>query len=156
MKDGQELVNLICGLPILVYAGWYIFDLSRLMRASGPLKRGIPVWQEELPDDVSRFISGLHNNIIERHSFILIGPEAALVYAMPKHFGTSWPYVAYIDLTNVTPTIQYRVSLPSLIFLIPFVVTIVAIPFVFPLMLVNHLILRKAILDFVSKCMHNS
>jgi hypothetical protein len=126
------------------------------MRASGPLKRGIPIWQESLPDDISQFISGLHDNIIERHSFILISPEAALVYAMPKYFGTSWPYVGYIDLTSVTPIIQYRTSLPALIFLIPFVVTIVAIPFVFPLMLVNHLLLRKAILDFISKSMHNS
>lgn len=116
----------------------------------------IPIWQESLSDDIFRFVSGLHNNIIERRSFILISPEAALVYAMPKHFRTSWPYVGYIDLTSVTPTIQYRISLPALIFLIPFVVTIVAVPFVFALMLVNHLLLRKAILNFVSKRMHNS
>jgi hypothetical protein len=153
MKEIDWSLALICGLPSVAYFVWAYLDLVSLTRWSGKIKRGIRVWEEPIPDLTYNFLRSLREDIKDGTSFIRVGQEGAVVFAFPRRFATSIPYVGYVDFTKDVPKIQYRSTLPPLLSLIPFIISLVLLPFVAVVLIANHLVLRRAILSFIDKQM---
>jgi len=137
---------------------WGFFDLYYLMRYEGKIKRGIKVWSKPLSDDLRNYLLTLSSDVIEtkktlffetKTGFIRIENREALIYYRRPHWGTSWPYVGYVDLSEPDSVLEFRSSLPMHLILLPFIVSIVAIPFVLIFMIFNYFMESTAIINFL-------
>ncbi len=163
MSNSESLFPLIVRFGMLIFLGifiWGILDTTFLLKRTGKIKRGIKIWSEPLPATMHTFLENLTDEIIEKRKylffssvvgFILAKNGEVLIQYRRKGWGTSWPYVGYVDLRQTDPRIEYRVSLPMHLVLLPFILSIVAIPFIGVLMGVNYYMERNAILNFVHK-----
>ena len=139
---------------------WGILDLIVLMRFDGKIKRGVKIWSKPLPLGVRLYLSSLDKAVIEKRKiwffereigFIRVENNEALVRYQRPNWSTSWPYVAYIDIVSPEPVLQFRSSLPMHLFLLPFIISIVGVPFVFLIMLVNYHMESTAIENFLKQ-----
>lgn len=139
---------------------WGFFDLIFLMRYEGKIKRGIKVWSKPLSDDLRKYLLSLPSDIIEtrktlffvtKTGFIRVENQEALIYCRRPHWGTSWPYVGYVNLSEPDNVLEFRSSLPMHLFLLPFILSIVGIPFVLILMIFNYYMESTAIENFLKR-----
>ncbi len=164
MSDFESLLSSFIPFGMFIMVGifiWGVFDTTFLLKRTGNIKRGVKIWSEPLSEATRDFFENLSEDIVEERKhlflpsmvvgFIIAKNGEVLVQYRRKNWRTSWPYVGYIDLRKANLRIEYRASLPMHLFLLPFVLTIVAIPFVGLLMGVNFFQERNAILDFVHK-----
>ncbi|MFN8453103.1 MAG: hypothetical protein U0401_00265 [Anaerolineae bacterium] len=164
IPDFESLFSLFLRYGMLTLLGifvWGVIDTAFLIKRTGKIKRGIRVWSEPLSPSMRAFLEGLTEDIVEERQlffrkvkvgFIRVENGEAVIQYRRKYWSTSWPYVGYVDLRKVGP-IEYRASLPMHLCLLPFILTIVVIPFVVLLMGVNYYMERGAILGFISKRM---
>ncbi len=124
----------------------------QLTRFGGSLKRGIPIWREPLSRRMGEPLRYMRQDVETDNGFIRIEGNLRLVFAHYPLWRTSWPYVAYIDLSVRSPIIEYRTGLGGLLFLIPFFIGFA--PFVFIMMLLNHLVGRAGIRMFIARNAH--
>lgn len=150
---GTLLAILKVNLTVLV--GYYFFALMiptfvgnlRITDFKGPLKRGVPVWREDLSEDMVQALRGVHWDIENVDGFIRVDGHTRLVCARLSFYRTSWPYVGYVDLSAPRPKIEYRTPLPGLLILIPHFILFSL--FVMTMMGLNHLIERNSIRNFI-------
>jgi hypothetical protein len=133
---------------------WGIPDMILLMRFGGKIKRGIKVWSKPLSREAQQYLCSITADVIEKRKtwisdtrigFIRVDNKEVLIQYRRPHWSTSWPYIGYVDLTEPDPILQFRSSLPTHLFLLPFVLSIFAIPFVLAFMLFNYYMESTAI-----------
>ncbi len=151
----SEAVFLLLVLATLGYFVWMWVDMRRLLRYPAR-QQGVRVWQEPLEEDVALLVRTLSTDAVEPYSWVHIEDDMIHVQSRRQGWSTSWPYIATIDLRRHPSIIQYHMSLPSLLLLIPFVATIIGAPFVLVLLLINHWMERRAIYDFLRRLSTNS
>jgi hypothetical protein len=140
-----------------------IFDSFALLDYAGEIKRGFKIRSEPLSPARHAFLEGLESDVVEEAwlpwagltitGFIKVQDRQVLIQRRRADWRTSWPYVGYVDLRAETPAIEYRSSLPMHLLLLPFVLTIVAIPFIGLSMVSNYRRERDAILGFIDEQM---
>jgi hypothetical protein len=116
---------------VLVFFIWGIIDNYFLTRYVGKLNRGYTIWNQALSEEARQFLSNLKEDTGEinkvgfwrtKTSFIIRKDGEALIrYENPVQ-RTSWPIVFYINLSLADPKIEYRLSLPMLLSLLPLVI----------------------------------
>jgi hypothetical protein len=166
MPDFEFLFPLALPFGMFLLLGifvWGVIDTFFLVKRAGKIKRGIKIWSEPLPAATRVFLERLTQEIVEERTllfrpivvgFIKVENGEVLIQYRRKNWSTSWPYVGYVDLQKAIPVIEYRASLPMHLLLLPFILSIVGIPFVGLLMGVNYLMERGAILSFIRKQMN--
>jgi hypothetical protein len=155
MEDYSFLIEiLLIILAFFCFGIWYAVDSYLISRYEGKIKRGIKIWHRELPYESRQFLLNLKNDVIEyrklwfseyKSAFIRVQNDEALIFSPPEKFRSSWPYVGYVDLTSPSPELEYRASLPGLMFLISFTFIGVLI------FIVNYIFQTRAIFAFLEK-----
>ena len=139
---------------------WGFFDIRALIRYEGKIKRGFKIWSKPLSDDLKNYLSSLPRDVIEtkktwfseiKSGFIRVENREVLIYSRRPNWGTSWPYIGCVDLSEPEPVLQFRSSLPMHLFLLPFVLTGVFIPFVIGMMMLNYYMESTAIENFLRR-----
>jgi len=140
MQDNSSpFVFLLIVVVFICFGIWYGIDSYLIFRFEGKIKRGVRVWSKELSYDSQQYLLGLKSDVVEyqqllfskhKTSFIRVQNGEAIIFSTPRRFHSSWPYVGYVDLTFPNPELEYRSSLPGIIFLIPFTILGVIIFFV--------------------------
>ena len=168
MSDSGSPFQLVICSGWLLMVGvfiWGIIDLHFLLDYVGEIKRGIKIWSEPLSPARRVFLTSLTRDIVEERSlpfrpkvvgFIKLQGSRVLIQRRRAGWRTSWPCVGYVDLRKANPVIEYRSSLPMHLLLLPFVLTIVAIPVIGLILGVNYWMERGAILDFIDEQMKQS
>jgi hypothetical protein len=140
---------------------WGVIDRRRFVDY-GEIKPGFKIRDEPLSPTRLVFLESLTRDIIEESwlpsgskttSFIQVYDGQVLIRCQSAGWRTAWPYVGYVDLREENPVIEYRSSLPMHLLLLPFVLTIIAIPFIGLMMVVNYRMERGAILGFIDEQM---
>ncbi len=121
-----------------------LFILSRGARINSVIKRGIPVWREDLPNDMDDSLRYMRQDMDNDHGFIRVDGNLRLVYVRHR---TICGYVAYVDLGAQSPKIEYRAGLGEVLFLIPFLIAFSLV--IAPAMALNHFLEIDAIRDFI-------
>jgi len=137
---------------------WGFVDLIFLVRYEGKLKRGIKIWSKPLSDELRKYLSTLSQDVIETRKiwfsdrkvgFIRVENQEVLIHYRRPKWGTSWPYVGYVDLSEPESILEFRSSLPMHLFLLPFILSGVGIPFVLLVMVFNYYMESTAIESFL-------
>ena len=146
-----NLIPILLFLEIPVFI-WGIIDTTLLMRPKGKLKRGIRVWKEQLDPVMVQNLKNLQENKIVKERrifssritwFVLVEQEQRLINPDRKWFSTSWPIMGYINLRNGFDELEYRMSLPMLIVIFPFLLILIG----FVILWINFWIQRKMMLE---------
>lgn len=130
---------------------WLLVEQRRMIRFDGPLKRGVPVWEEQMEPEVERFLRRLSGDIVVEHGFIRVNGATRLLRKPNLYWWNSWPYVGYVDFNQERPSLQFRASLPALIALGLPILSVFAIPLVAAFFIVNHRVERRAMHDFIDE-----
>ena len=105
----------------LLCAFWGVVDFYFLLRHQGKMKRGIRLFQKSLPQETEQFLRSLSTDVIVKRKgfiketitgFIRVDKDERLIRA-DKRWRSTWPYVGYVDLSQPTPMLEYRSSLPA-------------------------------------------
>jgi len=101
------------------------------------MNRGVKVWSETLPEDMKRFLRRLSSDTIDEKTGTFIRKESNVVLVQYYPTKKWWwqrnagilQYVAYIDLREKEPRIQYRIPISSLPFVVLWIVIVVLFSF---------------------------
>jgi len=153
MDDTSFLVEFLAGIMIFIGFGfWFAIDSYSISKYEGKIKRGIKIWGRELPYETQQFLLNLKADVVEskkvmfsefKSAFIRVRDDEVVVFSTPRRYHSSWPYVGYVDLTSPNFELEYRGSLPGIIFLIPFTILGLII------FVVNFIIQTRAIDSFL-------
>lgn len=140
---------------------WGLIDTYMLLSKSRQkLKRGFRIAAKPLSPDVRLYLESLQENVYETKrvlfkdvtvGFILVNGRERLIQIRKEKWRTSWPYVGYVDLSQPIPMLEFRASLPTHLFLFPFIVTGFFIPFVALMMWLNYRNETKTIEKFLEQ-----
>ena len=156
MLNNSEVNNLIgislWAIGFIAFGIWYLVDTYRIGKYEGKIKRGIKVWSRKLSNNVWQPLIGLNvDKFIARSTskfpleFIRVQTDGILIYSSPKKLRSTWICIGFIDPTSPEPELEYRMSLPGLIFLVPLTV------FGMLIFLVSFINYKKAIDSFIEK-----
>lgn len=144
--------------PILFFGGF--LEVMFLIRYEGKIKRGFKVWSKPLSEDFRKYLLSLSADIVETRNNLFVKQKAGFIrvrngeilirYRRP-YWGTSWPYVGYVNLSDVEPVLEFRSSVLTHLFLAPFILTIVFIPFMGGMMLFNYYMESTAVENFLKR-----
>jgi hypothetical protein len=139
------------------------------VKFEGKIKRGIRIWSEPLPVDIERFLRNLSRSILSTRTgrFIRKQDNAVLVQASRVRSWLRiwrWPCVAYIDLGNEEPRIEYRSPISITLFFAMLtgiaiwvnfrtIAALIAVLIGPSMVVVPMLFQRRQILDFVDRTM---
>lgn len=156
MEDNSIPYLFLASFIVFICFGmWFVIDGYLIRRFEGKIKRGVKIWSKELSHDSWQYLLNLRNDVVEyrkmllseqKTAFIRVQAGEAVIFSMPQKFHSSWPYVGYVDLTSAGPELEYRASLPGIIFLIPFTIfglIIFAINFIFLTRAIDAFLERK-------------
>ena len=143
---GLDLKTLMSyyGLALLPFI---VISRIRITRLSGSMTRGLPIWREDLPQDMEQSLRKTLWEVDTDNGFIRVDGQLRLVQARHAMYRTAWPYVARIDLGAQPPQIEYRTGLAGVLYLIPFFVGFGL--FILAMMGLNHFVERTAIRHFI-------
>lgn len=147
-----DLRSLLSYVELAIFI-FMIFGMFRLIRHGGKLKRGVPIWKEDLPKDIAQATRKMSfTGAFIENDYGLMRAEGSeiLVIAIPQFFRTSWPCVGYINLDSQNPKIEYRTALGGLLILVPLLFG-PGILFITVAMPINVLLMRRTILNFILK-----
>ncbi|RMD47486.1 MAG: hypothetical protein D6835_07270 [Candidatus Thermofonsia bacterium] len=139
--------------------GW-IDTYMLLSKSRQKLKRGFRIVAKPISPDVRLYLESLQENVYETKQiffkdvtvgFILVNGRERLIQIRNARWRTSWPYVGYVDLSQPAPTLEFRASLPMHLALLPFIITVIAIPFVALMMWFNYRNETKTIEKFLEQ-----
>jgi len=149
---------------LMVSTIWGMVDTFLLLRFQGKMKRGVRLFQKPLPQPTEQFLRLLPNDVFIKRKmfigeatvgFIRVDRDERLIQTRKPRWRTSWPYVAYVDLSQPVPMLEYRASLPmNLAFVFWFLITI-PVPFLWlffgGLIYWNYHMETKAITEFLQQ-----
>ncbi len=117
--------TLLIVLAFVIFVIWMLNDFYRFTKFDGKLKRGIKVWSRGLPSDAWQTLLSMKTNFIESNAsslqprkFIRVEQDEILIFSSPEKSHSSWECVGYIERVSAIPELQYRMSLPGIIFLL--------------------------------------
>ncbi|HMS00765.1 MAG TPA: hypothetical protein PKE62_16055 [Anaerolineales bacterium] len=127
--EGSEnffvLEVLLFVLVFVAFSVWMISDFYRFTKVEGKLKRGIKVWSRQLPNNAWLALLSMKADFIEPNSssvrpkkFIRIHDDEILIFSSPEKSHSSWECVGYVERSSINSKLQYRMSLPGIIFLL--------------------------------------
>ena len=115
---------LLVGCTFLVFAVWLLVDWYRFTRFQGKLKRGVRVWSRDLLPSTWQFLLSMQSDFVQQkrsssrpERFIRIQGDEILIYSSPEKFHSSWACIGYVEKTSPVPRLEYRMSVPGIIFL---------------------------------------
>ena len=121
-----------------------------LLRQSGDkLKRGVKLYSRPLTSQEQEFLQKVQEDIFTKRKqqfltfienivgFIRVKDDERLIQFRRPKWGTSWPYVGYVNLAQPVPELEYRASFFMHLFLIPIILTGIGLLFVIPMMFLN-------------------
>lgn len=149
---------------MMILTIWGMIDTVFIIRLSGKMKRGVRLFTKPLPEPTKQFLQSLATDVVVKRKmligeatvgFIRVQGNERLIQSRKPRWRTSWPYLVYVDLNELTPVLEYRASLPvSLIFIPWFLITIPA-PFLWiffaGLIYMNCYMETKAIEEFLQQ-----
>lgn len=139
-----------------------------LRRNSRRLKRGIKLFSRPLTQEEREYLQNIDANVVTKRKqqfltflenirgFILINNNERLIQFRKPRWGTSWPYVGYVNLAQPIPELEYRASLFMHLCLLPFIISGIALIFIVPFMYLNFRTETKAIDSYLQNQMGNS
>lgn len=149
---------------LMILTLWGMIDTVFIIRLQGKMKRGIRLFERPLPETTKQFLQALPTDVIVKRKmmigeatvgFIRVQGNERLMQTRKPRWRTSWPYLVYVDLNELTPVLEYRASLPvSLIFIPWFLITISAPVFwlfLAGLIYGNYYMETKAIREFLQR-----
>ena len=100
------IVIRLLGIDVQEVAVYYFFicwiitiiNYYRMTRISGSMKRGIPIWRENLPKNIEELLRDMWQDVDNDSGFIRIDGDLRLVSSHSWYFGTPWPYI--VDPSN--------------------------------------------------------
>lgn len=130
--EATNLIIILLAFTIFIaFAIWLLVDTYLMTRFEGKVKRGIKIWSKELAENTWKYLFSIKQDIVEekktlfstyKSKFIRIQDEEIIIYSSPEKYHSTWACVGYVDLKSPTREIQYRMSFPGLIFLLPFTI----------------------------------
>jgi hypothetical protein len=144
-------LHAVTGLYTFTCAIITIINYYRMTRFRGSMKRGIPIWRENLPKNIEVLLRDMWQEVENGAGFIRMVGDLRLICSHSWFFGSPWPFVGYIDLSVQSPKIEYRAGIAGFLVLIPFF--IVFSPFVFLVLLASYFAQRAGIYNFI---LHNA
>lgn len=130
----------IAGIGSILFIFWLMYRPISIVSPKNPnLRRGVPVYWEQLSEAEVDFLSQISDEVVETvhlfsfqktGSYIRRSGTEALIVAFERGVGTSFPYVGYVKLDEPTPSLEYRTSLTGFMFLIPFIAVGFKVPLV--------------------------
>ena len=127
----QATPMLFTFVAFIAFCVWFFIDIILIRRFEGKIKRGVKVWSKELSNESWQYLLNLKADVLVhrkilfssyKSAFIRVQNSEVLIYCTPRTVRSSWPYVGYVDLTLPAHELEYRTSLPGIIFLIPFTI----------------------------------
>ena len=158
---GQTVDDFLSKFPLVVvgFFAWGFFDSILLIRNGGKLKSGFLIWRRLLSRDERHYLRYLCSDFVPSHQkvtdqgYILVKDHEALIYYKRRFFRTSWPYVAYTDLSKQRAFLEFRGSLPMHLIFVPFILSIWMIPFVALMFGINYAVVSSGLEDFLKEQM---
>ena len=133
-----------------------IYQISQLIRPEGKLRRGFRMRSEDLPDNYRLLLLSLTDDVSDDYyqlnqatHFIRVKNGQYLIRASKWGWYTFWPVVAYTNLQDPHPRIEYRSPLMTYAILIPFVLFIFPIPFLIVGIIWNFRREKRNIFDYL-------
>ena len=139
-----------------------------LRRTGNRLKRGVKLYSRTLTSQELEFLQKMDKDIFTKRKqqflsfvenivgFILARENERLIQFRKPRWGTSWPYVGYVNLAQPVPILEYRASFFMHLLLIPFILTGIGLVFVIPMMFFNFRFETSAIDSYLQNQMGNS
>ena len=130
------------GVTFVAVAIWAIIDLKGFKSIEGDIRRGIKISNKLLPEEQREYLEGLSEDVVEYgetlfgkdiSAFIRKKNRDVIIYARQSYgfrWRRSWPLVGYVNLSNVNPVLEFRSSLPFVLFLVLLALSIFLLPFV--------------------------
>jgi hypothetical protein len=118
---------------------WGIIDIRMLVKPDGKIKRGFKIRTKPLSPDAQQYFMSISEDVIERQrtflgerisGFIRVKDNEVVVFYRDARLRSSWPQIGYVNLNSSERVMEIRSSLPMYLFLIPFALTVIMIPFV--------------------------
>ena len=144
----QILGNLVT-IGTIDSAIWAIIDLKAFKSIDGDIRRGIKISSKLLPEKQKLYLESLSLNVVENgenllgkeiSTFIRKQNEEVIIYAKQSYgfrWRRSWPLVGYVNLATSNPMLEFRSSVPFVLFLLSLALSIFLLPFVIGLGLVG-------------------
>ena len=136
----------ICGgvgsIAVVAIVVLYIIDLKTFRSFDGDIRRGIKISSKSLSDQQKQYLENLSGDVVEygetlfgkdMSAFIRKQNGEVLIYAKQSYgfrWRRSWPLVGYINLATFNPVLEFRSSLPFVLFLISLALSIFLLPFI--------------------------
>ncbi|MEP7135321.1 MAG: hypothetical protein ABI904_10350 [Chloroflexota bacterium] len=151
-KEIQNLLVIFFAVAgAFVFGVWFLVDTWRIRQFSGNIKRGQKIWSRELPDNSWQYLLSLRQDVLHPvangrlNEFIRVQGNEILVFSQPEKIHSTWLCVGFVNRESPLREIEYRMSLPGIIFLLPFTLFGVLI------FLVSFISYRKAIDSFIER-----
>jgi FtsH-binding integral membrane protein len=128
------ILFVIAWLFAIVCWFWSIIDVSILVRPNGKIKRGIRIRTRPLSLVAKQYLLSISKDMVERRKTFFGERVSGFICAKDKEIiicspNGGFPFLGYVNLNSVEPTLEIRSSLPLFLFFVPFFLTIVLIPF---------------------------
>ena len=114
----QGLTPIFIFFSIIPLGIWLYFDMLRMIRPTGSLKRGIPIWKEQFDPKLVEKLKAVQVDRIETGTFlfwtvnkffILTDESQRLINPYRKRFSTSWPIVGFVESADDFNVIEYLI-----------------------------------------------
>lgn len=149
---------------MMILTIWGMVDTVFIIRLQGKMKRGIRLFERPLPETTKQFLHALPTDIVVKRKmmigeatvgFIRVQGNERLMQIRKPRWRTSWPYVVYVDLNELTPVLEYRASLPVSLIFIPWFLITIPVPFLWlffaGLIYMNYYMETKAMVEFLQQ-----
>lgn len=152
------MISFFFSFPMWILGVFSWIDFIQCKREK--MKWGIKVRQRPIKDEYLDYLCSLEQNVFEYRpnlprpelvGFICKTKDDVAIYHRPVGWGTFLPYIGYASFTEPKGFLEYRVSAPILLFLVPFVLTGVGAIFVIAFLLYNDKMEIRAIEVFLKK-----
>ena len=138
----QTICGGVSGIAFVAIVIWSIIDLTAFKSFEGDIRRGIKISSKSLSDKQRQYLESLSGDVIE-YGETLFGKDMSafigkqngevIIYARQSYgfrWRRSWPLVGYVNLLSPTPILEFRSSLPFVLFLISLALSVFLLPFV--------------------------
>jgi len=121
---------------------WTIIDIKEFKRVEGDMMRGVKISRRLLSEKQRRYLEDMSDNVVEYgetlfgkdvSAFIRKENSEVIIYAKQSYgfrWRRSWPVIGYVNLASINPVLEFRSSLPFVLFLVSFALSIFLLPFI--------------------------
>lgn len=149
---------------MMILTIWGMIDTVFIIRFQGKMKRGLRLFNRPLPESTKQFLQALSTDVVVKRKmmigeatvgFIRVQGNERLMQTRKPRWRTSWPYLVYVDLSELTPVLEYRASLPMSLIFVPLFLITLPVPFLWlfwaGLIYMNYYMETKAIEEFLQQ-----